>query len=155
MSNDKIPNPFRHLKRKRLPGMHLITACEGGAPLDNSLAAFFFLMLHRRVEHNCLTKEILGPTEQHPEDWALEEWSYISDQDAFPFLLLARAATEQVQRWIAEGSHAPYQIPTLGGEVVIRPEWAVKYFGTPDSNSSRKDSREFVKQLLLGLETEQ
>lgn len=155
MQNDKIPNPFRHLKRKRLPGMHMITACEGGAPLDNALAAFFFMMLHRRVEHHCLTKEILGAAEHHPEDWALEEWSYLSDQDAFPFLLLARMATEQVQRWIAEGSHPPYQIPTLGGEIVIRPEWAIRYFGSPHTNSNRRESRMFVNQLISELETEQ
>lgn len=132
--------------------MHMITACKGGAPLDNALAAFFFMMLHRMIEHNCLTKKILGAAEPHPEDWAFEEWSYLGDEDAFPFIMIAQVATEQVQRWIAEGSHTPFEIPTLGGEIVVRPEWAIKYFGTPDSNNDRKDSREYVKALLLEID---
>lgn len=146
MLNHKILNPFGHLKRKRLPGMHLITACEGGAPLDNTLAAFFFMMLHDKVEHVCLTKEILGASEPHPENWAFEEWSYLSDNDAFLFLLLANMSTEQVQRWIASGSEKPFSIPHHGGNIVLRPDWTIGLFGNPGFGN-RREMTEIINRL--------
>jgi len=168
-------NPFAGLKRKRLPGMHLITACEGGMPLHDALAAFFFMMLHNQVEHNCLVKKAL---EEHAElvhqavhnakspdgaalsnifgimgfsSFAFEEWSYLDDEDTFTFYLIANTAVEQVQRWIAEGSHKPFTLPALGGEIVQRPQWAIDCFGTPDS-PKRAQSREYVKKLLAEID---
>src|SRR3989344_6801953 len=59
---DKL-NPFAGLKRKRLPGMHMITACDGGMPLRDALASFFFMMLHDKVKHECLIEKALREQE--------------------------------------------------------------------------------------------
>lgn len=146
-------NPFAGLKRRRLPGMHLITAVDGGAPLDNSLAAFFFMMLHAHYPHTCLIEqakaEVTAATHEavhgssSPDGMflggifgnmaqsglALEEWSYLSDEEAFSLLLLAGNAAEQTQRWIWQGVESPYTIPL--GQLVTRPDWAVAYFDDP------------------------
>ena len=65
--------------------------------------------------------------------------------------MMASTAVEQVQRWIAEGSHKPFELPRLGGEIVQRPEWAAEYFGTPDSDK-RGEARQYVKKLLAEVE---
>lgn len=167
-------NPFAGLERKRLPGMHLSTAREGGMPLHNALAAHFFMMLHNRVKHECLIEKALKDQKERvqqvvnrakpegatlPEVFglmgaaslALEEWSYLDENDVHVFYLIADAAVEQVQRWIAEGSHMPYKLPLLGGEIVQRPQWAAEYFGTPDSEN-RKEARKYVEKLLTEVE---
>lgn len=166
MTQNERPNPFKGLKRKRLPGMHMITACEGGMPLQDALAAFFFMMLHDKVKHECLIEKALkeervkqaantldGVTLSYvfglmgSSGLAFEEWSYLDDKDVFVFYMMANTAVEQVQRWIAEGSHNPFRLPLLGGEIVQRPRWATEYFGTPDSEK-RSEARRYVKQLL-------
>lgn len=151
--------------------MHMITACDGGMPLGDALAAFFFMLLHDKVEHNCLIKKASEEHEERVRQVAnsakslddatmvnvfgligssglvLEEWSYLDDEDTFVFYLLADSTIEQVQRWISEGSHTPYTLPHLGGEIVQRPQWAIEYFGTPDS-PKRCEARAYVKGLL-------
>ena len=64
MEENERLNLFEGLNRKRLPGMHMITACEGGMPLDDALAAFFFMMLHDRVSHECLIKKEIREQEE-------------------------------------------------------------------------------------------
>ena len=164
-------NPFEGLKRKRLPGMHMMIACDGGMPLGEALAAHFFVILHDRVKHNCLIKKALNAQEEriHQAEQSAkslesitflnvfgmmgasslvsEEWSYLDDEDTFIFHIMASTAVEQVQRWIAEGSHKPFELSLLGGKIVERPQWAVDYFGTPDSEQ-RSEARECVKKLL-------
>ncbi len=164
-------NPFEGMKRKRLPGMHLITANDGGMPLNEALAAHFFSMLHDKVQHDCLIKKAVEEYKKSVQQIASgaktpdgatlscifgmiglnslfdEEWSYLDDKNAFIFILLADAAIEQTQRWIAWGSEKPYQLPALGGDIVLRPQWAINHFGTPDSEK-RREAREYIKKLL-------
>jgi hypothetical protein len=45
-----MKNPFKGMKRKRLPSMHLITASETGVSLRDALAAYFFVMLKENFE---------------------------------------------------------------------------------------------------------
>lgn len=166
--SDTVPDdnerkdPFEGRTMHRLPGMHLITACNGGMPLREALAAFYFMMLHDRVPHNCLITENIqhidrctpaGPTmlpvlgAMVSTGLALKEWAYLDPDDAFVFLTMATASIEHVQRWIAEGSHEPYSLPHLGGSIVVRPDWAVEYFGNPD-DEQRHDDRQYVLGLM-------
>lgn len=163
-------NPFEGLKRKRLPSMHMITALDGGVPLHDALAGFFFMMMHDKIPHSCLIK---AANEKHKESvsaavssasspdgaamagifgamgnsaLAGEEWSYISYEDAFIFYLIADTAIEQVQRWICEGGHKPMNIPL--GDLVQRPQWAIEYFSRPERQ------KEEVKALVRNLQEE-
>ena len=151
----------------RLPGMHLITACKGGMPLREALAAYFFMMMHDRVHHDCLIAENVEQVERcagHGSPTvmpifgemvscglALKEWAFLDPNHAYVFLLMADAAIEQTQRWIAEGSHEPYSLPNLGGPIVVRPDWAIEYFGTPD-DEQRQDERQHVLGLMKRVE---
>ncbi|MES2631138.1 MAG: hypothetical protein V4611_04215 [Patescibacteria group bacterium] len=167
---ETMTNPFAGLKRKRLPGMHMITAIEGRAPLENALSAFFFMMLHDSYPHTCLIKqaeaEAAAATDEvirnsgSPEGMFLgsvlggiansnlvfEEWSYLSDQDAASILIITGTAIEQTQRWICQGVENPLMIPL--GPLVARPEWAAAYFDAPGNRqSSRQESIDYVERL--------
>jgi hypothetical protein len=131
------------LLKLRPPFIHMQTANEGGMPLRQAIASFFFVSLHDHVSHTCLIPEVV--------DSAEEEWAYLRPRDASRFLIIAQAAIEQVQRWIAEGSEDPFEIQHLGGPIVQRPQWAVEYFGNPDS-PRRKEARELVQKLLEEIE---
>lgn len=164
-------DPFKGLERKRLPSIHLITSLEGGIPLREALAGFFFIMLHDKVEHACLVKDVLEEWEKERDEaigkmsspdsaflasifstmsassLAGEEWSYLSDDEAFSFYLLADAAIEQTQRWIMEGVQRPYTIPH--GPCVTRPTWAKNFYDSPGTREQgfRVRARETVKKL--------
>jgi hypothetical protein len=166
---------FLGLQRKRLPGMNLPLACDGGMSLRDALASHFFMMLHDRVMHNCLIKEAIENNEERVKEAAKkaksaesatmaqifglmgsaslaeEEWSYLDDNDVFVFYIIADTAIEQVQRWIAEGSHKPLELPNLGGAIVQRPDWAARYFGTPKS-PKRKEARLTIEKLSAEIE---
>lgn len=136
-------NPFEGMPRKRLPSMHLITELEGDVSLRDALAGYLFVMLHDRVQHNCLLKSVMEHNAKLREenkpttpDGAVlgfvfgamadlgnagEEWSYLGEGDACVFYILADACIEQTQRWIAAGKEPPYEIPL--GPLVERPGW--------------------------------
>lgn len=169
-------NPFRGLKRKRLPGMHLITSLEGGVPLQEALAAHFFVMLHDRFQHDCLliselekyqekVKKEIGKARNLDEaaltsifglfgnmDLEAEEWSYLDMKHAHIFYLLAGTAVEQVQRWIAEGVKNPYKIPL--GQLVERPEWAKKYYDNLNELESVREEKKKARELVEKLKKE-
>ena len=158
-------NPFAGLQRRRLPGMHMSTALDGGAPLYNMLAAFFFTILHDQLPHRCLVKkheeELQQATDearrsaQSLEGMTLanvfggiastnlygEEWSYIDDEETVHCLLLAGAAIEQTQRWICAGVEEPKAIPL--GPLVCRPAWAPQYY----AEHGDIEAREYVERV--------
>lgn len=171
-------NPFEGLKRKRLPGINMIAACKGGAPLIDSLASYFFMALHGKAEHKCLIasalikkekqirqttsnaesinnaeilSRIFGSTELN--SLAGEEWSYLDNEETLIFYKLADTAIKEVQRWIANGSHSPLKIPLLGGEIVQRSPWTIKQFGMPDSSEERINIKKRIDKLRTEIET--
>ncbi len=172
--NATLTEPFAGLKRNRLPGMHLITAVDGGATLDNSLAAFFFMMLHAHYPHTCLIEqaeaEVAVATHEavhsssSPDGMflgsifgnmaqsalTLEEWSYITDEEALSLLLLAQSAAEQTQRWICQGVEPPHKIPL--GQLVARPDWAIAYFDKTERIELRQKVVDRVALLRRELE---
>lgn len=106
-------DPFAGLERKRQAGMHMATAVNDGAPLDNSLAAFIFMMQHAFYPHTCLIEqaEVEASAAAHgssgpdsvlrsmvPPSLVLEEWSYLPDEEALLLLIIAQNATEHTQR---------------------------------------------------------
>jgi len=159
---------FVGLTRKRLPGMHMITAIEGGVPLRDALAAFLFMTLHDKLAHDCLIQETQAEIEEsrqaaiqasaNPEGMffgglgaimadsglRFQEWSYLSDQDALIFYIMADAASEQTQRWICEGVEEPYKIPL--GDLVERPAWSKPYYAIERSGRTQ-EAREYVARL--------
>jgi len=162
-----MKNPFEGMKRKRLPGMNMITACDGGIPLNEALASHFFIMLHDKVKHHCLIKEA---QEKHksdveqatgmvktPEGKTIgnifgimaessligEEWSYLDNENALTFLLIASTAIDQIQRWISNGKEKPCHIPL--GDLVERPHWAVLYYADPKNRDG--EAEELIQKL--------
>ena len=163
-------NPFEGLQRRRLPGMHMTTALDGGAPLDNTLAAFFFAMLHDTLPHECLVKRHEAELKQatteslrtasSPDGMFMaglfggmaksglygQEWSYITDEEAFLCLLLASSAIEQTQRWICDGVEEPMMIGP--GPLVARPDWAAPHQAASANTDRRVEAREYVARLM-------
>lgn len=166
--NDTMTSPFEGLTRKRLPGMHMIAALNGEAPLANSLAAFFFMMLHDKYPHTCLIEQARARaaadtdtairSARDPEGMflgsifgsmannglCLEEWSYLSHEEAFTIIFMADAAVEQTQRWICQGVEKPFTIPM--GPMVVRPDWAIAHYDS-SGPSYRDESRVHVEKL--------
>lgn len=145
---------------------------NGGMPLNEALGAFFFAMLHDMVKHECLAREALKEHEgqvrravsnaKDPDGAALssvfglmgssslafEEWSYLKDDDAFAFILMAGQAIEMTQRWIGSGAEKPYG----EGRYVVRSQWAIDHerrFG-PWDHTKEKD---LVKRLQAEIRT--
>jgi hypothetical protein len=170
-------SPFAGLKRKRLPGMHMITALDGGVPLLDALAAFFFMSLHDEYPHNCLIKKAEAEVDQATKEaihgarepdgmfmgsffgimassgLKLEEWSYLPEEEVFNLYLIAHAAIEQTQRWIFDGVEKPYSIPN--GNLVERPAWAEAWTNYWEERSGRRrEAREYVERLRQEIEQE-
>lgn len=169
-------SPFAGLKRKRLPGMHMITALDAKVPLRDALAAYFFMSLHDQYAHTCYIRQVGAEVAAATQDaihqagspegmflgglfgsmassgLALEEWSYLPVNEAFIFTLMADAAIEQTQRWINEGVQESRTIPL--GPLVTRPEWAIQYFDTPHRVSRRQEARDYVERLRREIEQE-
>ncbi|HEX8389857.1 MAG TPA: hypothetical protein VF597_00360 [Candidatus Saccharimonadales bacterium] len=161
-------DPFAGLARKRLPGMHMITAIEGGVPLRDALASFMFMMLHDTYPHDCLIKAERDKMEAErdaaiksagsPDGMFMaslfgvvgstgltqQEWSYLPDDQVFTLYLLADVSVEQTQRWINTGQEAPFEIPR--GPLVERPVWAMIQYATPASPRTH-EAREYVQRL--------
>ncbi len=171
-----IDEIFKGMKRKRLPGMNLVTACEGSMPLIEALAAHFFVMLHDQYPHHCLIKaaqekhnsrveKIMGEA-KNADETALtgifgilgelplkeEEWSYLDGQEIHIFYLLAESAIKQTQRWIAEGVEKPFQIGFDWEKFVERPEWAVKKYDSPEYRKFGQEARDYVSKMRRELE---
>jgi len=169
-------DPFEGMKRKRLPFIHMVSALDGEVPLLDALAAFFFLMLHDRVKHNCLISGMLEEMRKERDEalikmkspdsmalanvfshmgissWVGEEWSYISDEDAHIFYVIAGTAIEQTQRWIMEGVQDTMGLPR--GPAVLQPPWAQDFYRSEHVRGQkfRVEARELVQKLLKEIE---
>jgi hypothetical protein len=161
-------NIFKGMVRKRLPALHMIIALEGNVPLREALAGHFFIMLHDKIKHNCLIEQKLKKLEEDnlkvilncktPDSAGLglffggianlgicgQEWSYLSQEDAFIFYLIANTAIEETQRWISEGVEPPHNISMLGN-LVERPQWAGAWH--EEKYKRGKKSRALVQRL--------
>jgi hypothetical protein len=153
----KADQIFAGLKRQRLPGMHMISALEGDVPLRDALASHFFVMMHDKIEHNCLitaaddaAKGLVNEAQRNaatPDSAILstvfgqmglmslygQEWSYLSLDEAFSFYLLADTAIEQTQRWINAGKQEPFS--TGYGPLVERPAWTMRVSSEPSEKT--------------------
>jgi hypothetical protein len=147
-----IKDPFEGQQQHRLPGMHLLIACRGGAPLENTLAAHIFSMLHSCLEHDCLIKEAMRGLDEDtgqkidsagdPESAGVasvigvmgsvalvhREWAFLDPKFAQIFELLAATVIREVQLWLAYGSEDPAQSMD-GLPLVERPVWAIERLG--------------------------
>lgn len=157
-------DPFAGRRRCRLPAIHLITALEGEVPLREALAGFFFVMLHDLIKHRCSISaqkaELREATRRADGDDASfltafgkmpllrsygEEWSFLGDDDAYQFFLLADAAIEQVQWWIAYGVEPPRDFSLLGTTLVTVPPAVAAYLQR--QARARSPSRRYVATL--------
>lgn len=138
-----IQDPFEGMRRLRPPAMHMISALEMGIPAIDALAGHMFAMMHDTIKHTCLTEEVRRQHEakrrkalenaKSPDGFGMAnvfsiigstslhslEWSYISDDEAFQFHLMASTMIEQVQRWINAGIEKPHRT-TFGQNLVYR-----------------------------------
>ena len=167
-------NPFEGLQRLRLPGMHMITAREGGVPVEEAVASCLFTMFYDRLEMKFVSAEIMDELANTPvragnpdqvtlglltkmmtqSSIAGEEWSYISDEQAAPFIDYATKAIEYIQREMAHGRFVP------GGRLLANwvertDEWAERYPLAPDAVGNEeiyttlaKDFYDVVKTML-------
>lgn len=162
---------FAGLTRKRPPGTHLNTACDGGMPFINAFGAWAFLTMHDSIIHDCrprmwmdeeadrLSRMKIGDERSEgfrfldaarghgPRYFAYHEWAYLPYATAGQFEILGHVAAEQTQRWIAWGSMEPYQLPRVGGPIVERVPATVAAWGNPDL-PKRAGARERVLELM-------